>query len=176
VFRIRIRWAPNSNCRTGSGSVFGIRIRIMKVKLSYKNPLFPQTFHDIHLFLKMIPNKSSLFNKILTWLDENKNKIGTVLTLWVENKNFSQNFVFAFEKMCFLPGSGLQKKSRIRIRKKRIRIRNIACRGTYFIPNSGLCCNIEVVTLTVPSRPAVVNMAELCWLQLTEQMSVLWAG
>ena len=50
----------------GSGSVFGSRIRILKVKLSYKNPLFQQNFHDFHLFLKMVPNKSSLFNKIGT--------------------------------------------------------------------------------------------------------------
>ena len=39
---------PDSNCQTGSGSVFGIRIR--KVKLSYKNPLFPQIFNDFQLF------------------------------------------------------------------------------------------------------------------------------
>jgi len=48
VFRIRIRVDPDSNCQ--AGSVFGIRIRILKVKLNYKNPLFPQIFHDIHLF------------------------------------------------------------------------------------------------------------------------------
>ena len=56
----------DSNSQTGSlsGSVFGIWIQILKVKLSYKNPLFPQIFNDFHLFLKMIPNKSSLFNKI----------------------------------------------------------------------------------------------------------------
>ena len=44
-------------------------------------------------------------------------------TFWVENKNFSQNFVFAFEKLVFYclnpdpeknPGSGSVKK-RIRI-------------------------------------------------------------
>jgi len=49
-------------------------------------------------------------------LVENKNKIGTYLpTSWVENKNFSKNFVFAFEKFVFCcldpdwgknPGSG----------------------------------------------------------------------
>ena len=69
VFRIRIRLDPDSNCQTGSGSVFGIRIRILKVKLSYKNPLFPQILNDFHLFLKMIrclPNKSSMFNGIPT--------------------------------------------------------------------------------------------------------------
>ena len=69
VFRIRIRVDPNSNYQAGSGSVFGIRI--LKVKLSYKNPLFPQIFHNFHLFFKMIPylpNKSSLFNKIPTYL------------------------------------------------------------------------------------------------------------
>ena len=64
VFRIRIRLDPDSNCQTGSGSVFGIRI--LKVKLSYKNPLFSQIFNDFHLLLKIIPNKSSLFNKIPT--------------------------------------------------------------------------------------------------------------
>ena len=49
----------------------------------------------------MIPNKSSLFNKIPTYLLDwlkNKNRIPT---FWVENKNFSQNFVFAFEKVVF---------------------------------------------------------------------------
>jgi len=60
VFRIRLD--PDSYCQ--AGSVFGIRIRILKVKLSYKNLLFPQIFHDFHLSLKMLPNKSSLFNKI----------------------------------------------------------------------------------------------------------------
>jgi len=48
----------------GSGSGW-IRIQItmlepdpdQKVKLSYKNPLFPQNFHDFHLFLKMIGTK-----------------------------------------------------------------------------------------------------------------------
>ena len=44
VFRIRLD--PDSNCQ--------IRIRILKVKLSYKNPLFPQIFNDFHLFFKMI--------------------------------------------------------------------------------------------------------------------------
>jgi len=71
----------------------------------------------------MIPYKSSLFNKIPTFLVENKNKIPTfsvenknkIPTFLVKNKNFSQNFVIAFEKM---PGSGLQKNSRLRIRKK----------------------------------------------------------
>ncbi len=62
----------------------------LKVKMSYKNPLFPQICHDFHLFLKMIPNKSSMFNKIPTWLVENKNRIPT---FWVENKNFFQNLV-----------------------------------------------------------------------------------
>ena len=61
------RLDPDSNCQTGSGSVFGIRIRILKVKLSYKNPFFPQIFNDIHLFLKMILSKSSLFIKIPTY-------------------------------------------------------------------------------------------------------------
>jgi len=53
-------------------------------------------------------------------LVENKNKLPT---FWVENKNFSQNFVFALEKLVFCcldpdPESGLGKKSWIRIRKK----------------------------------------------------------
>ena len=57
---------------------------------------------------------------------ENKNKLPT---FWVGNKNFSQNLVFALEKLvlcCPDPGSGsgLGKKSWIRIRKKLIRIRN----------------------------------------------------
>ena len=51
---------------------------------------------------------------------ENKNKIPT---FWVENKNVSQNFVIALKNF-FLPGSIWEKNSRIRIRKKRIRIRN----------------------------------------------------
>ena len=46
----------------------------------------------------MIPNKSSLFDKIPTCFVENKKKIPT---FWVENKNFSQNFVIAFEKLVF---------------------------------------------------------------------------
>ena len=110
VFRIRIQIARlDPDPYLESGSVFGIRIRILKVKLSYKNPLFPQIFHDFHLFLKLIPNKSSLFNKIPTWLVENKNKIPT---FWVENKNFSKNFVFALEIL--FPGFGI----RIRIGEK----------------------------------------------------------
>ena len=123
MFRIRIRVDPDSNCQAGSGSVFGFRI--LKVKLSYKNPLFPKKFHDFHLALKMIPNKSSLFNKIPRYLLENKNKIPT---FWVENQNFSKNFVLAFEFFfCLdldLDPDPDWKKSRIRIRKKRIRIQN----------------------------------------------------
>ena len=46
----------------------GFKFPGWKVKLSYKNPLFQQNFHDFHLFLKMVPNKSSLFNKIGTYL------------------------------------------------------------------------------------------------------------
>ena len=38
VFRIRVD--PDSNCQ--AGSVFGIRIRILEVKLNYNNPLFPK--------------------------------------------------------------------------------------------------------------------------------------
>ena len=61
---------------------------------------------------------------LLDWL---KTKLNTYF--WVENKNFAQNLVFAFDKVwlfCLEPGSGSGKKSksRIRIRKKRIRIRN----------------------------------------------------
>jgi len=54
---------PDSNRQAESGSVFGIQIRILEVKLSYKNPLFQQTLHDFHLFFKMIANESPLFNK-----------------------------------------------------------------------------------------------------------------
>ena len=36
-------------------------LRILQVKLSYENPLFHKIFHDFHLFLKVIPYKSSLF-------------------------------------------------------------------------------------------------------------------
>ena len=57
-----------SNRQAGSGSVFGIRI--LQVKLSYKNTLFQPIFHDFHLILKMIgniPYKSSLLNKIPTY-------------------------------------------------------------------------------------------------------------
>ena len=98
-------YGTRSNRQTGS--VFGIRTRILQVKLSYKNPLFQQIFHDFHLFLKMIPNKSYLLNKIPTFLVENKNEIPFYFD---ENKNFSQNFVIVFEKMCFWPGFGLEKK------------------------------------------------------------------
>ena len=59
---------PDSNCRAGCGSVFVFGIRLLKVELMYKNPLSPHIFHDFHLFLKMIPNKSSLFNKIGAYL------------------------------------------------------------------------------------------------------------
>ena len=52
VLRIRIQSGP------------WIGIRIQQVKLSYKKSTFQQIFHDFQLFLKMIPNKSSLFNKI----------------------------------------------------------------------------------------------------------------
>jgi len=91
------------------------------VKLSYKNPLFPQIFNDFHIY----QNISSLFNKIPTVLHWLKTKIKYLPTFWVENKNFSQNFVFAFDKFvfCYLdpdPGSGCGKISRIRIRKKQI--------------------------------------------------------
>jgi len=43
---------PDSNRQAGSGSVSGIRILL--VKLSYKNPHFQPIFHDFHLFKKMI--------------------------------------------------------------------------------------------------------------------------
>jgi len=99
VFRIRIRVDPDSNCQAGSGSVFGIRI--LKVKLSYKNPLFSQFFLDFHLFLKMTPNKSSLFNKIPTWLVENK-----IPVLFGLKTKISPKILFLLWKICFLvPGS-----------------------------------------------------------------------
>ena len=114
--RIRIRLDPDSNCH--AGSVFGIRI--LKVKLSYKNPLFPKKFHDFHLFLKMIPNKSSLFNKIGTYLlDWLKTKI-KYLHFGLKTK-FLPKFCFCLRKIGFLlprSGSGWVKKSGIRIRKK----------------------------------------------------------
>ena len=56
----------------GSGFKSPGWIRLLQVKLSYKNPLFQQLFRDLHLFLKMIPNKSSLFNEIPTFLVETK--------------------------------------------------------------------------------------------------------
>jgi len=94
VFRIRIRLDPDSNCHAGSGSVFGIRI--LKVKLSYKNPPFPQIFHDFHLFLKMIPNKSSMFNKIRYLLDWLKTKIKYLLFGLITK--ISPKIFFALEK------------------------------------------------------------------------------
>jgi len=44
-----------------------------------------------------------------TVLDCWKQKKNTYGTFWVENKNVSQKFVFAFEKICFcLSGSGIK--------------------------------------------------------------------
>jgi len=82
--------------------------RSRKWNWAKKNPLFPQIFYDFHLFLRMIPNRSSMFTKKPTWLVENKNKIPT---FYVDNKNFSQHFFFALEKLVFCcldpdPGSG----------------------------------------------------------------------
>ena len=71
---------------------------------------------------------------------EDKNKIPTG-TFLIGKKYFSQNFVIAFE-IYFWPGSGLQNNSRIRIRKKRIRIRNTAVKylgGRYLGTRVFLC-------------------------------------
>ena len=55
-----------------SGSAFDIRIRIKQVKLSYKNPLFKQIFHDFRVIFRSATN--SLLNKIPAgnFLVENK--------------------------------------------------------------------------------------------------------
>ena len=104
MLQIRIRVDPDSNCQAGSGSVFGIRI--MEVKLSYKNPLFPKKFHDFHWFLKMIQKKSSLFNKIQYLLNWLKTKIKYLL-FGLKTK--------ISPKILFLPldvfASGLEKKN-----------------------------------------------------------------
>jgi len=73
------------------------------VKLSYKNPLFPQIFHDFHLFFKMIPNKRSMFNKIHRYLlDWFKTKIKYLLFRLI-TKIYPKIF-FPLEKLvfCFL--------------------------------------------------------------------------
>ena len=83
MLRIRIRVDPDSNRLAGSGSVFGIRIRILQVKLSYKTPLFQQIFHNFQLFLKIIGTYQikvpCLLKYLPTLLVENKNKIPTFL-------------------------------------------------------------------------------------------------
>ena len=71
----------------------------------------------------LIPNKSYLFNEIPTFL--------------VETKNFSQNFVITFDKMCFWPGSG-QKFQDPDPQKKQIRISNTAKESIYKIPCDSL--------------------------------------
>ena len=101
----------------------------------------------------MIPSKSSLFNKIPTWLVEDTNKIPT---FWVNNKNFSKNLVFALKKFVFCcpdPGSGIQirnpdpdweKKPRIRICKKQNQIRNTAdLKGTSYAFLFSLVAHVE---------------------------------
>ena len=100
--RIWIWVDPDSNCQAGSGSGSVLGIRILKVKLS---------IIKIHFFQKKFKNK--------------------IPTFWVENKNFSQNFVFALKKLVFCILDPDWKKSRIRIRKKRIRIRSTAFFGYY---------------------------------------------
>ena len=110
---------PHSQC---FGSVSGwIRIQIARLdpdpysesgswKWNWAIKIhFFQIFHDFHLFLKILSNKSFLFSKIPTWLVENENKIQT---FWIENKNSSQNFVFALKKLVFCcpdPESGSEK-------------------------------------------------------------------
>ena len=106
VFRIRIRVDPDSNCQTGSGSVFGIRT--LTVKLSYKNPLFPQMFHDFHFFLKKGTKQkaSVLYNTyLLDWL---KTKIKYLL-FGLKTEISTKILLLPLKKMCFLSGSGLQK-------------------------------------------------------------------
>ena len=71
----------------GSGFKSPDWIRILQVKLSYKNPLFQQFFHDFH---------------------------------FGGNQKFHPKFCYCLWKNVFMPGSGLRKNSRIRIRKKRI--------------------------------------------------------
>ena len=83
----------------GSGST---RIRIQQGKLSYKKSTIYANFSLIHfsckffiiftLFLKILPWKHSLLNKIPT---------GTVPTFLVLNKISQKMFVIAFEKMFF---------------------------------------------------------------------------
>ena len=80
VLRIRIRVDPDSNHRQ-TGSVFGIRIRILQVKSSYKNPLFSKRFMIFTYFKKLYQIKVTYFIKwvptVPTFLVENKNKIPT---------------------------------------------------------------------------------------------------
>jgi len=116
-----------------------IRIRILEVKLSYKNPLFPQIFNDFHLFLKMIGTDTfqikvlCLIKYLLDWL---KTKIKYLL-FGKEKKISPKTLLLPLIKLvfcCLDPDleSGLENKSRIRIRRKRILIRNTVCRyGTY---------------------------------------------
>ena len=100
--RDRIMLDPDSNCQAGSGSVFGIRI--LKVKLSYKNPLFPQIFHDFHVFLKLYQIKVLCFIKYLRYLIGWKQKLNIYFLGW--KLKFLPNFSFCLWKICFLlPGS-----------------------------------------------------------------------
>ena len=81
----------------GSGFKLPSWIRNPEVKLSYKNPPFSQIFHDSLIFKNdtVLYQTKVLFNKIPYLLDWLKTKIKYLPTFWVENKNFSQNLVFA---------------------------------------------------------------------------------
>jgi hypothetical protein len=62
VLQIRIRADPDSYRRTGS--VFGIRIRSLQVKLSNKNPVFQQKVHHIKVIC--------LIKYITFWVENKK--------------------------------------------------------------------------------------------------------
>ena len=132
----------------------------------------------------MIPNKSSLFSKIPTFL--------------VENKHFFQNFVIAFEKMCFWPGSG----SGIQILKYGVRYslllhlprREFQIHARIYIINNifslDICPNVLFVFLQVPGKkssgqisqglPALLSAARFIrsfrLIMSCKQISVLLAG
>jgi hypothetical protein len=101
-------WIRVKSRQAGSGSVFGIRI--LKVKLRYKHPLFQQIFHNLHIFERIIKFKSSLFSKRPIFSLKTKNIYRTFL---VENKSLSKNLVFVFVKMCLLLGSGSASQSSV---------------------------------------------------------------
>ena len=48
--------------------------------------------------------------------------------------------------------------------------------GSFGSGSAKLKKQLNIITLTAPSSPDVVKMLVLCWLQLTEQRSELWAG